>query len=174
MGAKNSGAGLHHIRGASGARQLGNFANRGTAWGFACRFFLMNTRDAWVGTRAALQAPAWIASDRLAELLVLPVDAPPVPHPEPEGALRATRLMLRLLARLPRSRWRTSCLYESVAECLVLRAHGVPAAVCIGVRRQTDGTPGIAAHAWVARSESDRRFHGFSTMAALGELKAQR
>jgi hypothetical protein len=97
-----------------------------------------------------------------------------VPRPEPEAALRAARRTLRLLALLPGGRWRATCLYESVAECLVLRRSGVAAAVCIGVKRQGDGTPGIAAHAWVARNGSDIRFHGFSTMAALGELKAQR
>ena len=144
----------------------------------------MNPRNWWAGALAAFDAPAWVAADRLAELLTLPTGSSAVPHPEPDGALRTARFTLRLLARLPGARWRTSCLYESVAECLVLRRSGVPAAVCIGVKRQGDGAPGtgalgnaargLAAHAWVARNESDRTFHGLSTMAALSELKAQR
>lgn len=139
----------------------------------------MNPRNWWAGARAAVNAPAWIAADRLAELLTLPADTPSVPHLEPHAALRAARRTLRLLSWLPGERWRTSCLYESVAECLVLRRSGVPAAVCIGVKREGDGAPGnavrgLSAHAWVARNESDLRFHGLSTMATLSELKAQR
>lgn len=131
----------------------------------------MNLGDGWRGALAAYRTAAWIESPRFAQLLDLPVGAPAVPRPEPDAALRAARRTLRLLARLPGHRWRTSCLYESVAECLVLRQSGVPAAVCIGVKRGTDGRPGIEAHAWVARSESDRRFHGFSTMAVLDQLR---
>ncbi len=131
----------------------------------------MNPRSGWGGVLAAFRTPAWIESPRFSELLILPGDAPAVPRPEPDAALRAARRALRVLARIPGRRWRTSCLYESVAECLVLRRSGVPAAVCIGVKRGTDGRPGIEAHAWVARSESDRRFHGFSTMAVLDRLR---
>ena len=123
---------------------------------------------------AAFESAAWVASPRLAELMTLPAGAPAVPRPEPETALRSARRALRALARIPGRRWRASCLYESVAECLVLRRSGVPAAVCIGVKRGADGRPGVEAHAWVARNESDRRFHGFTTMAALEELKTQR
>lgn len=129
----------------------------------------------WAGIRAALDAPGWIRSPRLAGLLALPADAPAVPRPEPAGALRAARRALRVLSWLPGGRWRTSCLYESVAECLVLRRSGVPAAVCIGVKREGEGEgdAGIAAHAWVARNTADTRFHGFSTMAVLDELRKQ-
>ncbi len=131
----------------------------------------MNPRSGWSGVLAAFRTAAWIESPRFSELLILPGDAPAVPHAEPAVALRTARRTLRLLARMPGHRWRASCLYESVAECLVLRRAGVPAAVCIGVKRGTDGRPGIEAHAWVARNESDRRFHGFSTMAVLDQLR---
>jgi Transglutaminase-like superfamily len=131
----------------------------------------MNPRAAWIGSRAALQSAHWIASPRFSELLTLPAGARAVPEPEPTGALRAARRALRLLSRIPGGRWRTSCLFESVAECLVLRRAGVPAAVCIGVKRGADGKPGIEAHAWVARHESDRDFHGFSTMSVLDVLR---
>ena len=134
----------------------------------------MNASGFWAGVRAALAAPEWVASKRLGELLALPAGAPAVPQAEPERALRAARGALRLLSRLPGGRWRTSCLYESVAECLVLRRAGIAAAVCIGVKREADGSAGLAAHAWVARSEADTQFHGFSTMAVLEDLRAQR
>ncbi len=133
----------------------------------------MNPRAGWTGALAAYRSAAWVESPRFAELLELPADEAAVPHPEPNGALRAARRALRLLARIPGQRWRASCLYESVAECLVLRWSGIPAAVCIGVKRGSDGQPGIEAHAWVARSESDRRFHGFSTMAVLDQLRQE-
>ncbi|MGA9836137.1 MAG: lasso peptide biosynthesis B2 protein [Gemmatimonadaceae bacterium] len=128
------------------------------------------------GIRAALETPGWITSKRLAELLSLPADAPAVPRPEPGRALSAARGALRALSWIPGGRWRTSCLYESVAECLTLRRAGVPAAVCIGVKREAAGAgqAGIAAHAWVARNEADTRFHGFSTLAVLEELREQR
>jgi hypothetical protein len=134
----------------------------------------MTLLDEWRGARAAFDAPAWVESERLSALMALPADAPAVPRPEPDAALRSARRALRVLARVPGGRWRASCLYESVAECLVLRRSGVPAAVCIGVKRQRDGEPGIAAHAWVARNESDRRFHGFTTLGVLEALKSQR
>lgn len=129
----------------------------------------------WAGVRAALDAPEWVRSKRLGELFALPAGGQlGVPRAEPERALRSARRALRLLSRLPGDRWRASCLYESVAECLVLRRAGIPAAVCIGVKREADGARGLAAHAWVARSEADTRFHGFSTMSVLEELRAQR
>jgi Transglutaminase-like superfamily len=134
----------------------------------------MRLGDWWTGAVAAYRAPGWIDAPRFTELLTLPCESPSVPQAEPSAALRAARSSLRVLARLPGRRWRATCLFESVAECLVLRHAGVPAAVCIGVKRRADGTPGIEAHAWVARSESDRRFHGFSTMDVLQELRAQR
>jgi hypothetical protein len=134
----------------------------------------MRLTNLWSGVRAALAAPRWVSSPRLTELFILPPDASAVPYEEPYGALRVARRALALLARVPGRRWRATCLYESVAECLVLRARGVPAAVCIGVKRTDGDGAGIAAHAWVARTESDRRFHGFSTMDVLDELKAQR
>jgi hypothetical protein len=134
----------------------------------------MSSGGVWAGVRAALDAPGWIASKRLGELLALPGGATCVPRAEPDRALRAARSALRVLARVPGGRWRSSCLYESVAECLVLRRAGIPAAVCIGVKREADGSAGIAAHAWVARNDADTRFHGYSTMTVLEELRAQR
>jgi hypothetical protein len=68
----------------------------------------------------------------------------------PRGGVGAANRLLRLLARLPGHRWRNTCLYRSVAECLVLRGYGVPAIVKIGVKNDTGD---IEAHAWVVRAD---------------------
>jgi transglutaminase superfamily protein len=101
------------------------------------------------GVRAALAAPRWIEGPRLAELL----RPPPRSGPErrvPRGATGSALRLIRLLARVPGSRWRNTCLYRSVAECLVLRRYGVPAVVRIGVK---NGEGDIEAHAWVVRAD---------------------
>lgn len=60
----------------------------------------------------------------------------------------AAHAALRRLARLRTGYWRSTCLYLSVAECLVLRELGFPARVVIGARFTTaKGT--VTAHAWV-------------------------
>lgn len=100
------------------------------------------------GVRAALASPRWIDGPRLTELLREP---PPAPERRvPRGATGSAMLLLRALARLPRSPWRNTCLYRSVAECLVLRRYGVPATLMIGVK---NGTGDIQAHAWVVRAD---------------------
>jgi hypothetical protein len=55
----------------------------------------------------------------------------------------------RLLSRLARTRlgvWRDTCLYQSVATCLVLRHYGTPAVLKLGAKREGEA---VAAHAWV-------------------------
>jgi len=100
------------------------------------------------GARAALASPRWIEGARLTELLR---DPPPTPERRvPRGATGAAMLLLRALARLPGSTWRNTCLYRSVAECLVLRRYGVPAVLRIGVK---NGSGDIEAHAWVVRAD---------------------
>ncbi|HVG43286.1 MAG TPA: lasso peptide biosynthesis B2 protein [Longimicrobium sp.] len=100
------------------------------------------------GVRAALASPRWIEGARLTELLR---DPPPAAERRvPRGATGAAMLLLRALARLPGARWRNTCLYRSVAECLVLRRYGVPAILKIGVR---NGAGDIEAHAWVVRAD---------------------
>ena len=56
---------------------------------------------------------------------------------------------------------------------LVLRDAGIPAALCIGVRKDPGSAHGIAAHAWVARTADQRRAEGMETLDALGDLRAQ-
>ena len=97
------------------------------------------TRDSavhavFVGLRSAWRTPSIIAS-ALAEQLSHPG---PGPTRSPAGAsvdvaVRVAHRALRLLARVRPSRWRATCLYRSVAECLTLRALGFPARVVIGV-----------------------------------------
>jgi hypothetical protein len=100
------------------------------------------------GVRAALAAPRWIDGARLTELLREPARRPE--RRVPRGATGAALLLLRVLARLPGSPWRNTCLYRSVAECLVLRRYGVPAMLRIGVK---NGAGEIEAHAWVVRAD---------------------
>lgn len=100
------------------------------------------------GVWAALRAPFWLRAHRLQSLMERPAAGSPA-GPDPLPALRTTYRALRLLSAPPRSPWRNTCLYRSVAECLVLRGYGRDARVCIGVRDAS--APGaIVAHAWVA------------------------
>jgi hypothetical protein len=113
----------------------------------------VSPRAVAAGARAALASARWIDhGPRLAELM----RAPP-PRPEravPRGATGGALLALKLLARLPGRRWRNTCLYRSVAECLVLRGYGVPAVLRIGVK---NGEGDIEAHAWVVRADRGER-----------------
>jgi hypothetical protein len=65
--------------------------------------------------------------------------------------IRASRVVVRVLAAVPGLPWRNTCLYRSVAECLALRRYGVPAVVRIGVRAGQGAETPIVAHAWVVR-----------------------
>lgn len=69
-------------------------------------------------------------------------------HPISLG-IRAARAATHRLSRLPRSPWRNTCLYKSIAECLVLRHYGIPAQIRIGVRNEAPPDGPIVAHAWV-------------------------
>lgn len=104
------------------------------------------------GAWAALRSPGWMGGARLAELLRAPEisgTGPAVPRGARGGAMRA----LKVLALLPGSRWRNTCLYRSVAECLVLRGYGVPAYLRIGVKSDGEGGE-VLAHAWVVRADT--------------------
>lgn len=103
------------------------------------------------GAWAALRAPWWLEGDRLSTLLRPPAEAPGSPASAPRGAVGGALRTVALLSRLPRSPWRNTCLYQSAAECLVLRRYGVPALVRIGARRDDAGGE-ILAHAWVVRA----------------------
>jgi hypothetical protein len=104
-------------------------------------------RGPLAGIRAALRTGGWLRDGRWRTLLEPAAHARAGAEPAP-GALRAARLALRVLGRVPGGRWRNTCLYRSVAECLVLREYGVDARLRIGVG--TDGAE-VIAHAWVVR-----------------------
>jgi hypothetical protein len=116
---------------------------------------IRSPRAVLAGVRAALESPRWIDGPRLAELLREPPAG--AGGRVPRGAVGSALLLIKALGRLPRSPWRNTCLYRSVAECLVLRRYGVPAILKIGVR---SGTGDIEAHAWVVRA--DRPAHDAS------------
>lgn len=126
-----------------------------------------------IGIRAAFTAPEWIERSTPEELgASMRFDqlqgGQPSPPLEARTSRRAAWLTLRILARLRPGRWNTSCLYRSAAECLALRALGVPARVVLGVNR--DPGDSIGAHAWVEVPESglvgDKRYARLHRAAA--------
>jgi hypothetical protein len=107
------------------------------------------------GLWAALRVPVWLHGRRWTELLHEPPPAEPGARP-PRGAVRAALATVKVLGRIPGLPWKSTCLYHSVAECLVLRRYGVPAVVRIGVK--SDPASGqILAHAWVVPDPAAER-----------------
>lgn len=104
------------------------------------------------GVPAAWRTPAVV--DRSLPELLAPATVTSL-RAHPDDARRAVHVSHRILGRLARirpSRWRSTCLYRSVVECLVLRALGHPARVVIGVGVGVGaeaGAVGVMAHAWV-------------------------
>jgi hypothetical protein len=105
-----------------------------------------------IGTGAAFRSPLWVGGSRLQRLLR---GAPGRSRGarQPETATRAALLALRALARLPLLPWRNTCLYRSVAECLVLRSCGIGCRLQLGVSHDAPSGNAIVAHAWVERSD---------------------
>lgn len=125
---------------------------------------------ALVGLRAAWRTPSIIASG-LAEQLSPPT-INPGQSPASESvdvAVRVAHRVVWLLAKVRPARWRATCLYRSVAECLALRAFGFPARVVIGVGNGAAAAATIA-HAWVecegVRCRSTRGAADLETLAA--------
>lgn len=105
---------------------------------------------------AALVAPAWIAGGRWRELL------DPSPSARPGAAVvpvAAAERAVRWLSHVPFGPWRATCLYRSVAGCLLLRWSGVDAVLRLGVGGTERGSaaaaarlgvrPTTLAHAWI-------------------------
>lgn len=109
---------------------------------------MRDPRAVLAGVRAALESPRWIGGPRLSELLREPARVAGGGR-VPRGAIGGAFLVLRVLGKLPGGHWRNTCLYRSVAECLVLRRYGIAATLRIGVR----SAEGIEAHAWVVRPD---------------------
>lgn len=118
------------------------------------------------GASAAWRAPS-VVDASLSSLLAACESAPARAHPDMArlGASTAHRVLARL-ARLRPERWRSTCLYRSAAECLVLRRLGHPARVVIGVGSD-DGALGVMAHAWV-------ECEGLDCLSTRGDAELER
>lgn len=124
------------------------------------------TRPVVLGTSAAWRAPSAIEG-ALPELLApAPLTSLRAHTADARRAVLMSHRMLGTFARLRPARWRSTCLYRSVAECLVLRALGLPARVVIGVGADA-GDHGVMAHAWV---ECD----GFECLSTRGAAELER
>ena len=102
-------------------------------------------RAVLVGVRAAWRTPSIIAHD-LAAMLAPPAAA--VAGERASMAVHIAHRALGVLARVRPTRWHATCLHRSVAECVALRAYGLPARVVIGVGNGVASASTIA-HAWV-------------------------
>jgi hypothetical protein len=104
-----------------------------------------------VGVWSAIRAPALLARG-FDELTRLRGAATARRRAEAPVALRAANRALRLLSRIPGGRWRTSCLYRSIAECAALRALGYDVCIAIAAGRDAASGDAVTAHAWVVDS----------------------
>jgi hypothetical protein len=108
--------------------------------------------DVVVGSAAAIRTPRWIHGTRLQALMSGGEERPRAIR-DSGLAVGMSRFTLRLLGRLPFLPWRNTCLYRSVAECLVLRRYGVACRVQLGIERDSAAPDSIKAHAWVERDD---------------------
>lgn len=118
------------------------------------------------GAHAAWRAPAAIANG-LGALIAPPAETGVRAGGTDDAALasRAAHAAVARLARVAPSRWRNTCLYRSVAECLALRDLALPARVVIGVGTGTSDDD-VIAHAWV---ECD----GVTCLATRGQAELE-
>ncbi|HEX7117828.1 MAG TPA: lasso peptide biosynthesis B2 protein [Longimicrobiales bacterium] len=98
------------------------------------------------GVAAALAAPWYVDGPRLKRLLAASDGAGG--RGDGRAAVRWANRALRVLARLPGTRWRNTCLYRAVAGCLAMRWLGLEATVRIGARRDA-AQDRVLAHAWI-------------------------
>ncbi|GAC1478118.1 MAG: hypothetical protein NVS1B4_21610 [Gemmatimonadaceae bacterium] len=128
-----------------------------------------------VGAWSVVRAPFWLRRGRLLDLLKTPA-ARPAPSPPPaaiDAALGAIIPALDALSALPVGPWRNTCLFRSVAECLVLRHYGVAASLRIGVKNEEPPHGKILAHAWVVRGP-DAAADSFAPALALDTAASNR
>jgi hypothetical protein len=131
---------------------------------------MIRVRSVLVGIAVAFVTPFWVRSGRLERLLGRG-DETAAPTHTVGAAIEASHTALRHLARL-RGPWRNTCLYRSVAECLVLRHAGVSARVVLGVRRG-DGAGNVLAHAWVeSHGEVAAEGDGYSRLRSPEVVRA--
>lgn len=99
------------------------------------------------GVTVALATPFWLRPARLHELL-RGGQQHIVPAKEISTEIAVAHRSLALLARVRLPLWRNTCLFRSVAECLVRQLHGAEYRLRIGVAAGV-AVHGVAAHAWV-------------------------
>lgn len=117
------------------------------------------------GGTAALCVPYWLRGARLAGLMERDRAAADRQIAAAEVAIRGAHYALRLLSRARFLPWRNTCLYRSVAECLVLRHYGIPCRLRIGVQNSHPPAGPIAAHAWVVRADREAAPPSLATLA---------
>jgi hypothetical protein len=136
----------------------------------------------WTDWRTLAEATAWLALARAAILLVrFPTmarrlgthmrDSTHVDQLAHQATLRRTRWAIGAASR--RAPWRCMCLEQAIAAKLMLRRHGVPSTLYLGVARARDpDQPSIEAHAWlrcgslyVTGGENRTRYTVVSTFA---------
>lgn len=120
------------------------------------------------GGSAALCVPYWLRGARLTRLMERNGCARP-PVAAADVAIRGAHYALRLLARARFLPWRNTCLYRSVAECLVLRHYGMSCRLRIGVQNSRPPAGAIAAHAWVVRADREAPLVSLATLAPCGD-----
>ena len=110
------------------------------------------TRAAVVAVGAVLVTPLLLAGRGWERFLRVPTGKR-ARRPTPDESVD---MAARLLSRLSRSRlggvWRDTCLYQSVATCVVLRYYGTPAVLKLGAKRDGEA---VSAHAWVETGAGD-------------------
>jgi len=105
-------------------------------------------RQIAIGIGAALRTPLWLHDGRYRGLVDGIEQRQPSPV-APDLGLRVARATLRVLGRMPLLPWRNTCLYRSVAECLVLSRVGIACRLRLGVQRTAEPSASVVAHAWV-------------------------
>lgn len=103
---------------------------------------------------AALQTSGYMRSDRWRELLDIDARVPAATRSCPPSAIRWAVRVVRLVSLLRIPGYRNTCLYRSVAVCILLRSCGEPVRLRLGA--SSDGV--VKAHAWVETNSGAVRF----------------
>ncbi|MGB8600670.1 MAG: lasso peptide biosynthesis B2 protein [Rhizomicrobium sp.] len=89
----------------------------------------------------------------------------------PDQLLRARSVCRRAARLAPRVPWRTSCLVQAVAGCLLLRRRGIAATIRLGVKK---GDGALSAHAWLMVGGQTvlggDAAEGFTPLADIGDV----
>lgn len=90
---------------------------------------------------------------------------------DPHEDIRLIRLALARAERL--FRWKAPCLSRSIAEFIMLRRRGIPAALYLGVKVIENSA--LSAHAWVeaGAAGADRDGVGYASVLGIGQVSVQ-